>query len=114
MKHFSNIIPIKLLFILLSISANINCNIQRFEGKVLKVDTYRFEKFVTIENEDGRERIVRFQLAVEGKSGFDPFYLESLNLVGKNILVELGPHNVVLKCYIFENDEKIEVKKAED
>lgn len=114
MKHFNNIIPTKLLFILLFISTNINCNIQRFEGKVLKVDTYRFEKFVTIENEDGRERIVRFQLAVEGRNGFDPFYLESLNLVGKNILVELGPHNVVLKCYILQNGEKVEVKKVDN
>jgi len=55
----------------------------------------------------------RFQLAVEGKGGYDPDLLKSLELAGKECYMEVGPHGVVLECILKLNGEDFEIPKVE-
>lgn len=55
----------------------------------------------------------RFQLAGEGKEGYDPDLLKSLKLTGKECYMEVGPHGVVLKCILKLNGEDFEIPKIE-
>jgi len=55
----------------------------------------------------------RFQLAGEGKEGYDLDLLKSLELTGKECYMKVGPHGVVLKCILKLDGEDFEIPKIE-
>ena len=84
-------------------------------GTILSEKYLTYENIVEIQADEGfGGKIVnaRFQLAVEGKEGYDPDLLKSLELVGKECYMEVGPHGVVLKCILKLNGEDFEIPKV--
>ena len=87
-----------------------------FTGTILSEKYLKYENIIEIQTDEGfGGKIVnaRFQLAVEGKEGYDPDLLKSLELIGKECFIEVGPHGVVLKCILKLNEEDFEIPKVE-
>ena len=87
-----------------------------FTGKILSEKYLKYENIVEVMADEGfgGEKInVRFQLALEGKGGYDPDLLKSLELVGKKCYIAAGPHGVVLTCILKLNGENYEIPKIE-
>jgi len=86
-----------------------------FTGTILSEKYLKYENIVEIQADEGfAGKIVnaRFQLAGEGKEGYDLDLLKSLELVGKECYMEVGPHGVVLKCILKLNGEDFEIPKV--
>ena len=86
-----------------------------FTGTILSEKYLAYEDIVEIQTDEGfGGKIVnaRFQLAGEGKEGYDPDLLKSLELAGKECYMEVGPHGVVLKCILKLNGENFEIPKV--
>ena len=87
-----------------------------FTGTILNEKYFRYENIVEIKSDEGfggKVVNVRFQLAVEGKGGYDPDLLKSLELTGKECYMEVGPHGVVLECILKLNGEDFKIPKIE-
>ena len=87
-----------------------------FTGTILSEKYLKYENIVEIKLDEGfagEEVHVRFQLAVEGKGGYDPDLLKSLEIVGKECFIEAGPHGVVLTCILKLNGENYEIPKID-
>ena len=87
-----------------------------FTGTILSAKYLKYENIVEIKTDEsfgGKSVNVRFQLAGEGKEGYDPDLLKSLELAGKECYMEAGPHGVVLKCILKLNGEDFEILKVE-
>ena len=113
-KRISQIILI-LFFLLLTGCYNWISNTE-FTGTILSEKYLKYENIIEIQTDEGfGGKIVntRFQLAVEGKGGYDPDLLKSLELIGKECYMEVGPHGVVLKCILKLNGEDFEIPKVE-
>ena len=86
-----------------------------FTGTILSEKYLKYENIVEIKTDKsfgGKSVNVRFQLAGEGKEGYDLDLLKSLELVGKECYMEVGPHGVVLKCILKLNGEDFEIPKV--
>jgi len=116
MKHKRiSLIVLLLFFLLLTGCYNWISNTE-FTGTILSEKYFKYENIVEIETDEGfggKIVNVRFQLAVEEKGGYDPDLLKSLDLVGKECYMEVGPHGVVLKCTLKLNGEDFEIPKIE-
>ena len=113
-KRVSLIILI-LFFLLLTCCYNWISNTE-FTGTILDEKYLKYENIIEIQTDEGfggKIVNVRFQLAVEGKGGYDPNLLKSLELIGKECYMEVGPHGVVLKCILKLNGEDFEIPKVE-
>ena len=113
-KRVSLIILI-LFFLLLTGCYNWISNTE-FTGTILSEKYLKYENIIEIQTDEGfGGKIVnaRFQLAVEGKGGYDPDLLKSLELMGKEYFMEVGPHGVVLKCILKLDGEDFEIPKVE-
>ncbi|MEA2022431.1 MAG: hypothetical protein U9N08_08150 [Candidatus Caldatribacteriota bacterium] len=113
-KRVSLIILI-LFFLLLTGCYNWISNTE-FTGMILSEEYFKYENIVEIKTDEGfGEKIVnvRFQLAVEGKGGYDPDLLKSLELTGKECYMEVGLHGVVLECILKLNGEGFKIPKVE-
>jgi len=111
-KRVSLIILI-LFFLLLTGCYNWISNTE-FTGTILSEKYLKYENIIEIQTDEGFGRKIvntRFQLAVEGKGGYDPDLLKSLELIGKECYMEVGPHGVVLKCILKLNGEDFEIPK---
>ena len=87
-----------------------------FTGTILNEKYLKYENIVeikTVEGFGGKIVNARFQLAGEGKGGYDPDLSKSLELIGKECYMEVGPHGVVLKCILKLNGEDFEISKIE-
>jgi len=87
-----------------------------FTGTILSEKYLQYENIVEIMTDEGfgGEKLhVRFQLAVEGKGGYDPDLLKSLKLIGKECYIAAGPQGVVLNCILKLNGENFEIPKVE-
>ena len=87
-----------------------------FTGTILSEEYLKYENIVEIKTDEGfgGEKVhVRFQLAVEGKGGYDPDLLKSLKLIGKECYIAAGPQGVVLNCILKLNGENFEIPKVE-
>ena len=105
-----------LLFLLLLTGCYNWISNSEFTGTILSEKYYKYENIVEIKTDEGfggKIVNVRFQLAVEGKGGYDPDLLKSLELVGKECYMEVGPHGVVLECILKLNGEDFEIPKVE-
>lgn len=103
-----------LLFLLLSGCYNWISNTE-FTGTILSEKYLAYEDIVEIQTDEGfGGKIVnaRFQLAGEGKEGYDPDLLKSLELAGKECYMKVGPHGVVLKCILKLDGEDFEIPKV--
>jgi hypothetical protein len=112
-KRVSLIILI-LLFLLLSGCYNWISNTE-FTGTILSEKYLAYEDIVEIQTDEGfGGKIVnaRFQLAGEGKEGYDLDLLKSLELAGKECYMKVGPHGVVLKCILKLDGEDFEIPKV--
>ena len=104
-----------LFFLLLTGCYNWISNTE-FTGIILSEKYLKYENIIEIQIDEGfGGKIVnaRFQLAGEGKEGYDPDLLKSLELIGKECSMEVGPHGVVLKCILKLNGEDFEIPKVE-
>jgi len=104
-----------LFFLLLTGCYNWISNTE-FTGIILSEKYLKYENIIEIQTDEGfGGKIVnaRFQLAVEGKGGYDPDLLKSLELIGKECSMEVGPHGIVLKCILKLNGEDFEIPKVE-
>ena len=87
-----------------------------FAGTILSAKYLKYENIVEIKTDEsfgGKSINARFQLAGEGKEGYDLDLLKSLELAGKECYMEVGPHGVVLKCILKLNGEDFEIPKIE-
>ena len=113
-KRISLIILI-LFFLLLTGCYNWISNTE-FTGTILSEKYLKYENIIEIQTDEGfGGKIVnaRFQLAGERKEGYDPDLLKSLELIGKECYMEVGPHGVALKCILKLNGEDFEIPKIE-
>jgi len=104
-----------LFFLLLTGCYNWISNTE-FTGTILSEKYLKYENIIEIQTDEGfGGKIVnaRFQLAGEGKEGYDPDLLKSLELIGKECYMEVGPHGVALKCILKLNGEDFEIPKIE-
>ena len=109
-----SLIILILFFLLLTGCYNWISNTE-FTGTILSEKYLKYENIIEIQTDEGfGGKIVnaRFQLAVEGKEGYDPDLLKSLELIGKECFMEVGPHGVVLKCILKLNGEDFEIPKV--
>jgi len=115
MKHKRiSLIVLLLFFLLLTGCYNWISNTE-FAGTILSEEYFKYENIVEIKTDEGFGRKMvnaRFQLAVEGKGGYDLDLLKSLELVGKECYMEVGPYGVVLKCVLKLNGEDFEIPKV--
>ena len=87
-----------------------------FTGTILSEKYLKLENIVEIMTDEGfgEENVhVRFQLAFDGKGGYVPDLLKSLELVGKKCFIEAGPQGAVLTCILKLNGENYEIPKIE-
>ena len=116
MKHKRvSLIVLLLFFLFLTGCYNWISNTE-FTGTILSEKYFKYENIVEIKTDEGfggKMVNARFQLAVEGKGGYDPDLLKSLELVGKECYMEVGPHGVVLKCVLKLNGEDFEIPKID-
>ncbi len=104
-----------LFFLLLTGCYNWISNTE-FTGTILSEKYLAYENIIEIQTDEefgGKIVNARFQLAVEGKEGYDPGLLKLLELVGKECYMEVGPHGVVLKCILKLDGEDFEIPKIE-
>ncbi len=80
-------------------------------GTIISEKWLRYEYIIVIKDMNENKYKVRFQLAVDGKEGYDPKVLENLSLMGKRCIVETGPHGVVLKAILIEESGNYEIPK---
>ena len=109
-----SLIVLLLFFLLLTGCYNWISNTE-FTGTILSEKYFKYENIVEIKTDEGfggKMVNARFQLAVEGKGGYDPDLLKSLELVGKECYMEVGPYGVVLKCVLKLNGEDFEIPKG--
>jgi len=114
-KRISSIILLLFFFPLLTGCYHWISNTE-FTGTILSEKYLKYENIVQIKTNEGfgGEIVnVRFQLAVEGKGGYDPDLLKSLELTGKECYMEVGPYGVVLECILKLNGEDFEIPKIE-
>ena len=110
-----SLIVLLLFFLLLTGCYNWISNTE-FTGTILSEKYFKYENIVEIKTDEGfggKMVNARFQLAVEGKGGYDPDLLKSLELVGKECYMEVGPYGVVLKCVLKLNGEDFEIPKVD-
>jgi len=116
MKHKRvSLIVLLLFFLLLTGCYNWISNTE-FTGTILSEKYFKYENIVEIKTDEGfggKMVNARFQLAIEGKGGYAPDLLKSLELVGKECYMEVGPHGVVLKCVLKLNGEDFEIPKID-
>ena len=116
MKHKRVSLIVLLLFFLLLTGCYHWTSNTEFTGTILSEEYFKYENIVEIKTDEcfvGKIVNARFQLAVEGKGGYDPDLLKSLELVGKECYMEVGPHGVVLECILKLNGEDFEIPKVE-
>ncbi len=80
-------------------------------GTIVSEKWLKYEYIITIKDVNGNKYKVRFQLAVDGKEGYNPKVLENLSLMGKRCIVETGPHGVVLKAILIGESGNYEIPK---
>ena len=109
MRMFSSLL---IFYILLSLNGcYFWASNREIEGTIVDEKYLRYEDVVIIKDDSNSNFMVRFQLAVEEKSGYDPAILRSLKLVGKRCKVITGPHGVVFKAFLFHGLELYEIPK---
>jgi len=85
-----------------------------FMGTILSEKCFKYENVIEIQTYEGfGGKIVneRFQLAAEKEEGYDSDLLKSLELIGKECYMEVGPRGVVLRCILKLNGKDFEIPK---
>ncbi len=80
-------------------------------GTITSEKWLKYEYIIVIRDVNENKYRVRFQLAVDGKEGYDPRVLKKLSLKGKRCMVEIGPHGVVLKAILMQESGNYEIPK---